>query len=107
MEDPRITLASIADSALMGQEVDKSLAQTARAGLSYATVPLPWIIDWWRFLSVARVTRFAFQEHCGLPGWDFNGTPDDIDGDGNVNLCLLPAGHHGLCGSPRVAARQP
>lgn len=87
-----------------GRLVDRALAQTATAGLRYAVVPMPWMDDWFRYVEWCRerhvAQSFVWWRYCGLPGWEFEGGPESLDGDGNFRFCLLPVGHEGECAHP-------
>lgn len=76
---------------MTGGLVDVALAQTHTAGLTYATVPLPWVNDWLEWIGEHDGASFKWWEACGLPGWDFRQA--EPDGDGNVWLCLLDRHH--------------
>lgn len=107
--DPRDRLQLIADSTVTGSEMDRALSQTANAGLTYAVIPMPWMMDWFRYVQWCNerrmFTRFDPRQHCGLPGWEFDGGPETLDGDGNFVLCLREPDHEGDCGSPRAARK--
>lgn len=73
--------------------VDRALKQTAEAGHTYASVPLPWLMDWLRLADIDGFT-FPWFRHCGGSAeWDLDSA--DMDDDGNVLLCLLPRDHEG------------
>lgn len=106
------------DSTPMGLMVERSLAQTARAGLTYAVIPKPWMVDWFRDGFIEH--RFEWYRYCGHKehGWDTDKFPI-VDGD--VYVCLIvvhvceqepnphhvghdvaPRPHDGPCGYHRI-----
>lgn len=80
--------------------IDRALAQTARAGLTYAVVPQPWLIDW-----VGRGgfygDTFDWTTLCIHPRFRIGDTSFPCV-DGDVYLCLLAYEHEGPCGYDRL-----
>jgi hypothetical protein len=80
--------------------VDRALAQTARAGHTYAAVPEPWLIEWIRAIGIGQTSRFDWSGLCIHPFFRNGGAQSykypEVDGD--RYLCLLPHDHEGPCG---------
>lgn len=89
-----------------GLVVERAVGQTIEMGAVYAAVPEPWIVDWLTAIQ-ARFRRDqtagaskarAIHGLCGFQESVLR--PELVDGEGNVILCLLGAGHEGECGGP-------
>lgn len=76
---------------------DRALAQTVRAGLTYAVVPLPWFHDWLTWAVARGGAGFDTEEMCWRK--DVEGVVDD---EGNIHLCLLHEDHDEPCGYMRA-----
>lgn len=95
-----------------GVMVDRALAQTAKAGLTYAVVPFPWLFEDWFHITRTGANVFEWYRYCGMKGegWNCDKFPQR---DGDVFICLVErpiandmhADHDGPCGYEGVLHR--
>lgn len=67
-------------------QITRAIRQTIKIGAKAMVIPLPWFNGpVWPEEAMDRCVAFADGEL-------------NVDGEGNVNCCLLPAHHEGPCG---------
>jgi hypothetical protein len=79
--------------------VDRSLAQTKKAGMTYASVPTP-VFEEWANWCADNASGISWRTTCITANSNARTQTIEVqlDDDGNVLLCLLDRGHAGQCG---------
>lgn len=78
-------------------QIDRALAQTHKAGLRYAAIPMPWLLEWGQYVDEVG-TRFEVWDTCFGSELEDALARGEQDGNGNFLLCLLPVDHEGRHG---------
>lgn len=81
--------------------VERALVQTYEAGMDYAVVPAPWLLEQWYEWIQYNDTKVPWHELCwGLDCWSGNTLTSSkcvLNEDGDYLICLKRRDHEGAC----------